>query len=96
MKVVNPASDYAKIDSLYRKSERIANPKDTENNQSNIVRTLAEKPDQVALATHEILSQNELRTLAALFGAQIESDYTLYGHNQVHQSNAGHLLDIRG
>lgn len=96
MKVINVISDYSKIDSLYRNSERVNNPNEPAQSNGNLTDAVNTKTDHMTVVTREVLSQNELQTLAALFGAKNGSEYTFYGHSDVHQKNAGHILDIRG
>ena len=96
MKMINVINDYSKIDSLYRNSERVNNPNEPDQSNDNRTDAVNTKTEYMSSVTREVLSQNELQTLAALFGAKTGSDYTFYGHSEVHQSNAGHILDIRG
>ena len=97
MKIANAISDYTKVENLYQNSDRVTNQPVAENKSAKT--TIENNPQQTiapTVATREILTQNELQTLAVLFGTRPESEFTFYGRNQVHQSFAGHLLDIKG
>jgi len=97
MKIANAISDYTKVENLYQNSDRVTNRSVTDNKPTKV--TVENKLEQTIapiVDTREILTQNELQTLAVLFGTRPESEFTFYGRNQVHKSFAGHLLDIKG
>ncbi|MFH1853556.1 MAG: hypothetical protein ABIA75_14565, partial [Candidatus Neomarinimicrobiota bacterium] len=94
--VLNAISDYTKIDNLFRQPDRVDNsgrPQPAKTEPAEAARLAGAS---LGAAASTVLSQSELRTLAALFGAQSGSEYTFYGNNRVHRAQAGHLLDIRG